>query len=321
MGGLDPDVDTAENYRQWAREAHGLSPAYESLANAVADDPVVLDFLGVLPPPKQQPNLLFAAARYLMGRPAEIGDLRALVSERPAELSRLMLARRTQTNEPARCATLLPALAQLAEPLALIEVGASAGLTLLFDRYSYDYDGQHVAGTDQDAPTLRCEVRGPVPVPARVPVIAWRAGLDLNPLDVTSDDDMRWLSCLVWPGEGDREERLAAAIATARRDPPRVHRGDLRTDLPALAASAPAEATLVIYHSAVMAYLSPEDRQRFGGSVRELGCVWLANEAPGVVPGVREPDGYRGPGPFMLVRDGRATLAMTEGHGAWLHWL
>lgn len=321
MGRLDPVIDTADVYRQFAREAHGLSRAYEALANAVAGDRVVLDFLSALPLRKRQPNLLFAAARYVLGRPAVIDDLRALAGKRPAELSAVMLARSTQTNEPARCATLLPALAQLAEPLALIEVGASAGLTLLFDRYSYDYDGKHVAGNDPDAPTLRCAVRGPVPVPARVPVIAWRAGVDLNPLDVTSDDDMRWLSCLVWPDEGDREQRLAAAIATARRDPPRVHRGDLRTDVRALAAGAPARATLVIYHSAVLAYLSPADRQRFANTIRELDCVWLANEAPGVVPGVHKPDGYQGPGPFVLVRDGQETLAITQGHGGWVHWL
>src|SRR5215472_6522085 len=319
MGGLNPDADTAENYRQWAREAHGLSPAYETLANAAADDRVVLDFLATLPRLKRQPNLLFDAARYLAGQPVEIADLRALVSDRPAELSRLMLARRTQTNEPARCATLLPALAQLAEPLALIEVGASAGLTLLFDRYSYDYDGQHVAGTDRDAPTLRCGVRGPVPVPARVPAIAWRAGLDLNPLDVTNDDDMRWLSCLVWPGEGDREERLAAAIASARRDPPLVHRGDLLTDLPALAAQAPAGATLVVYHTAVLAYVAPEDRRRFAAIAGGLPAVWLSNEAPGVVPGLAAPP--HPDRPFVLARDGRTPLAFTDPHGTWLQWL
>ncbi len=107
-----------------------------------------------------------------------------------------MLTRRTQTNEPARCAVLLPALAQLPQPLALVEVGSSAGLTMLFDRYSYDYGGYRLAGSDPDAPVLRCEPRGPVPLPPRIPEIAWRAGLDLNPLDVTSDDDVRWLS---WP--------------------------------------------------------------------------------------------------------------------------
>jgi len=47
------------------------------------------------------------------------------------------------------------------------------------------------------------------------------------PLDITRDDDTRWLSCLVWPGEGDRAQRLEAAIASARRDPPAVHPGDM----------------------------------------------------------------------------------------------
>ena len=214
---------------------------------------------------------------------------------------------------------MLPALAQLPPPLALIEVGASAGLTLLFDRYSYDYAGHRIAGQDPLAPTLRCAPHGPVPLPARLPAITWRAGLDLNPLDVTSDDDVRWLSCLVWPGEGDREQRLAAAVATARRDPPVVHRGDLRTDLPALAAQAPAGATLVVYHSAVLAYIAPEDRRLFADTVRSLPAIWLSNEGPGVVPDMPVP-AYQG-APFILGRDGQTPLAIADGHGAWLQWL
>ena len=147
LGGLDPAVSTAENYREFAQEARGRSPDYDALATLVADDETILRFLGTLPPPKRQPNLLFAAARYLLGSPPDITALRALVRENPAALTQVMLARRTQTNEPARCATLLPALAQLPPPLALIEVGASAGLTLLFDRYSYDYAGHLIAGS------------------------------------------------------------------------------------------------------------------------------------------------------------------------------
>ena len=262
MSGLDPGRSTAENYRAFGREARGRSPAYESLATSVADDDMVLGFLAALPPPKRQPNLLFAAARYLLDAPPDLGTLRGLVSQHETELTEVILTRRTQTNEPARCATLLPAFTALPAPLALIEVGASAGLTLLFDRYSYDYDGHLIAGCDPDAPTLRCAVRGPAPLPARLPAIVWRAGLDLSPLDVTRDDDVRWLSCLVWPGESDRQARLAAAVASARRDPPAVHRGDLRTDLLAVAARAPADATLVIYHSAVLAYVAPADRER-----------------------------------------------------------
>jgi hypothetical protein len=319
MGGLNPAVSIAENYRTFAREAHGLSPAYESLASAVADDAEILGFLVTLPPPKRQPNLLFAAARYLLGEPASLGELRRLTRTDPGALSAVMLARRTQTNEPARCATLLPALAQLPGPLALIEVGASAGLTLLFDRYSYDYAGHLLTGPDPDAPTLCCDPRGPVPLPDRVPGIAWRAGLDLNPLDVTSEDDMHWLSCLLWPGEGDREQRLAAAVEAARRDPPTVFRGDLNTDLPALAARAPAGATLVVYHSAVLAYVTADDRTRFGETVRGLASVWLSNEGPGVLPDVAVPD-HAG-APFVLIRDGRTPLAYTDSHGTWVDWL
>ena len=320
MTGHDPAKGIAENYREFARlEAHGRSPAYETLAESVAGDPAILRFLSELPPEKRQPNLLFAAARYLLGAPADITRLRAMVSQASIELSEQMLARRTQTNEPARCTALMPALAQLPQPLALLEVGASAGLTLLVDRYSYDYGGHQIAGSDPRAPTLRCAPQGPVPLPARLPQVIWRAGLDINPLDVNNDDDVRWLGCLLWPGEGDREQRLAAAVATARRDPPPVHRGDLLDDLPALAAQAPAEATLVVYHTSVLSYVTMDKRRQFAAAVAGLGAVWLSNEGPGVVPDLPLPP-YGG-SPSVLARDGRTLLAFADPHGTWLHWL
>ena len=316
--GHDLSDGTAESYRAFAAEARGRSPRYEELALAVAGDARVLGFLAALPTAKRQPNL-FAAARYLLGEPPDLAALHVLLGDREGELAGVILARRTQTNEPARCATLLPALALLPQPLAIVEVGASAGLTLLADKYSYDYDGHEVAGTDPRAPVLACQPRGPVPLPARVPEIAWRAGLDLNPLDVTSDEDVRWLQCLVWPGETGRQERLSAAIETARRDPPPLHRGDLLTDLPDLISGAPRGATVVVYHSAVLGYVRRADRVRFAGTVRELGAVWLSNEGPGVLPGadaqVRHAHG------FILVKDGTEPVAVTESHGRWLEWL
>jgi hypothetical protein len=281
-------------YRAFAAEARGRSPRYEELAMAAGRDQLVLAFLATLPPAKRQPNLLFAAARYLLGEPADLAALHTLVTGRRDELARVMLHRRTQTNEPARCATLLPALALLPGPLALIEVGASAGLTLLVDRYSYDYAGH------------------------RVPDVVWRAGLDLNPLDVTSADDVRWLECLLWPGESGRQERLTAAIDTARRDPPRVHRGDLLTDLPGLASQAPPGATLVVYHSAVLAYVAPGQRGEFAELVRALGAVWLSNEAPKVLPGTAVD---REEGHFTLAQNGTRAIAHTDPHGTWLRWL
>ena len=306
-------------YRVFAREARGGSAAYQRLAESVAEDAAVVRFSASMPPAKRQPNLLFAAARYLLGVSPGIARLRELISQSAADLAEVILARRTQTNEPAHCATLLPALAQLPQPLALIEAGASAGLTLLPDRYSCDYAGHRLGGRDPDAPTLRCEPRGPVPLPAEIPAISWRAGLDLNPLDVTSEDDVRWLSCLVWPGEGDRQERLAAAVAAARRDPPAVRRGDLLTDLPALVAQAPADATLVIYHTAVLYYVAPDQRAEFASTVRRLGAVWLSSEAPGVLPGTAGLAPGADPLTLVLARDGHA-FASADSHGAWLEW-
>ena len=87
--------------------------------------------------------------------------MRSLVAARGGELASLMGTRRTQTNEAARCATLLPLLAMLPGPLALTEAGASAGLTLLPGRFSYHYGGKRVRGTDPDAPVIACERRSP----------------------------------------------------------------------------------------------------------------------------------------------------------------
>jgi hypothetical protein len=320
MTGLDSTLDTAANYRAFARlEASGRSPAYEKLADAVAVDGDVLTFLAALPPLKRQPNLFFAAARLLLGEIPEIDAVRGLVQGHSEELAAVMMARRTQTNEVGRCATLLPALAMLPEPLALIEVGASAGLALLMDRYSYDYDGDVPAGQVGASPVLRCHPSDGVPIPGRVPRVVWRAGLDLNPLDVMDDDDVSWLQCLVWPGQPEREERLMAAIRTARTEPPEIVRGDLLVDLPALVERAPADATVVVFHSAVLAYVDAATRQRFADLVRDLGVRWLSNEGTRVLPDVEVPP--REDAPFLLVQDGTTPLAFTAPHGEWMQWL
>lgn len=320
MAGYDARLGTAENYRRWGLEADDRSPPYALLAVQVAQDPEMLSFLEGLPGSRRQPSLFFAAARYLLGRPADLAALRELVSGRSAELTAVMRSRRTQTNEAARCATLLPALCQLPEPLALIEVGASAGLTLLPDVYSYDYAGRQVQGTDPEAPTLRCTPTGPVPLPTRTPTVTWRAGIDLNPLDPADADDAHWLQCLVWPAEGDRDERLRGALATARRHRPVVHRGDLVDDLADVAAAAPTDATLVVYHSAVLAYVETRRRAAFAAAVRELGAHWLSNEAPGVVGPAEPIPAGAGRRSFVLVRDGHEVLAATDSHGTWIAW-
>ncbi|HVY14663.1 MAG TPA: DUF2332 domain-containing protein, partial [Rhodopila sp.] len=258
----------AAAYRRFAREeAHGRSPLYETLAGAVAGEQAVLARLAALPPPKRQPNLLLAAVRHVAGIVRDWPDFRSVLLDRWDEVRAVMLARSTQTNEPGRCATLLPVLARLPQPLALIEVGASAGLCLLPDRYGYAYGAHRVPPPARDAPIFPCRTGPGTPLPDAVPRIAWRAGLDLNPLDVRDAGHMAWLETLVWPEETARAARLKAAIRVAQADPPRVERGDLRTGLSALVAQAPKDATLVVFHTAVLAYLpDAAERQAFAAS-------------------------------------------------------
>jgi hypothetical protein len=195
-------VSTAAEYRVFAAaEARGESPCYEEWAAGVAADPELIARLDELPPAKRQPNLLFAAARHQGVPPGSFARFRAEVLAAWPAIRAVILARRTQTNEPLRCAPLLPLLAALPQPLALLEVGASAGLCLYPDRFSYQYGS--LARLDPPAgpgaALLRCAVAGPVPVPAAVPEVCWRAGIDLNPLDVADAGAVRWLETLIWP--------------------------------------------------------------------------------------------------------------------------
>ncbi|HEU4884266.1 MAG TPA: DUF2332 domain-containing protein [Longimicrobium sp.] len=322
-----PDVfaDIRARYRGWAdHEAHGVSPLYEAMAREVAESEALLGFVASLPERKQQPNLVFAAVRHLYGTPRDPGHFAELVARHGEAIRAIVLARSTQTNEPGRCATLLPVLARLPQPLALLEVGASAGLCLLPDRYGYDYGRARLApqGPDADrAPVFPCRANEATPLPDRLARIAWRAGLDLNPLDVRDPDAAAWLRTLVWPGQEARAERLHAALDVARRDPPRVVKGDLLHDLHAVAATAPADATLVIFHTAVLAYVAPEDRDRFAEAVRALDAVWISNEDPIVFPWITARLDAEPPASRALLAVNGEPVALTGFHGQSIDWL
>lgn len=314
--------EIADRYRDFATYAHGDSPTFEAWALGVAEDPEVHAWLADLPEPKQQPNLVLAAARWHgASAPGEYAAFKAVLIEHEQAVKETILARATQTNEVGRLASLTPVMATLDDPLALVEVGASAGLCLFPDRYDYEWSGAGVlAGSG--GPTLRATASGPVPIPTRHPQVAWRGGVDLNPLAVTDDDAMAWLATLVWPEQDERRERLREAVAVARREPLYVVRGDLLEHLPALLEEAGRHGTPVVFHSAVLAYLEDADRERFHeemtGLVADGACHWISNEAPQVLPRVTG-DFAAAPGRFVLALDG-VPVATAHGHGHALEW-
>jgi hypothetical protein len=320
------DFDKTVQWYRWfaEHEAAGLSAIFEQWARGVADDTQVLDLLAELPRPKRQPNLLFACSR-LVGCPlGSYAEWREWLVTNWAAVSAQMRARGTQTNEPRRCAVLLPVLAQVPGPIALLEVGASAGLCLYPDRYSYSYDGRLLNPADGPSTVLlECATTGDPPIPTALPEIAWRAGIDLNPLDLRNADDTNWLETLIWPEQNERRERIRAAIDIVRADPPRIVRGDAIDDLPALVAEAPRDIALVIVSSAAIVYLMPEPRARFIDYVRSLDATWISNEGAGIVPVAAEALGGR-VAPVtgqMLLSIDEVPKAFTGPHGDRLDWL
>jgi hypothetical protein len=273
-------------YRRFADvECRGYSEAYYRLAHLVAADDVIVNFIAALP--DGQPNLLFASIQFLTGPEGmpETGlELRRFLNRRGGEVRDIARARRTQTNEVGRCAVILPALPP--GPLALVEVGASAGLCLLLDRFHYTW-GSTAIGPAASPVHLHCAVTGPVPLPSVTPEIVWRHGLDIHPLDVRDDDAARWLRACVWPDQPERRRRLDGAIELARACPPLIRAGDLVDALPGLLAAAPEDAELVIFHSAVLSYVSSERRHAFALALAEASMrrdiVWISNEATGIV--------------------------------------
>jgi hypothetical protein len=312
-------------YQRFAEdEARGKSPLYEALARGVADDNEILDFLLTLPRAKRQPNLLLAAARYLCGSPGGMNEFRQRVLDSSDALRALMLSRSTQTNEPGRCAALLPILAGLPQPLALLEVGASAGLCLLPDCYAYNYGGRALRPEPGDPvpPMFPCKTNAATPSPKALPQIVWRAGLDLEPVDLSDRDRVAWLEALVWPEQSDRLTRLRAAIRIAAVRQPRLVRGDLRHDLAPLAAEMPTDATRVIFHTAVLAYVNLlEERAEFARAAQALCDVWISNEAPQVFPGIAARAGNPGQRGDFLLAVNKNPVAWADPHGARLEWV
>ena len=118
-------------------ELHGVS--YERLCQEIAVSEAVCALLDRLPTGKRQPNLLLAGVRFLDSPVDDPAAFLHFVSSVWDVVADTMMTHRPQPNGPGRCATLLPLLASLPQPLALVEVGASAGLYLYPDRHSYRY--------------------------------------------------------------------------------------------------------------------------------------------------------------------------------------
>jgi hypothetical protein len=248
---------------------------------------------------------------------------RELLEERRGWLARFVAEHGVQTNEVQRCFGLLPAFLALGgdRPLDVIELGPSAGLNLCWDRYRYRYE-EGAWGPEGSPVELSGEER-PGPPGELLSVsttVARRRGIDLEPIDVASQQGARLLEAFVWADQVERLERLRRAVEVVRADPPELLRGDYVRLLPVLLAERDPDALTVVFQIASVMYLGDDAR-------RELAAVLAAAGAEGplvFLNATRPQAGWQGDGYGLLLQawpgGEQRYVGHLDFHGEWISW-
>jgi hypothetical protein len=245
------------------------------------------------------------------------------LEEHAAFLREFVATQGVQTNEVQRSWILLPLLLRVAqrnqaETFDLVELGPSAGLNLVWDRYRYEYEagewGREVA-------VLRFDGEERRPVPGQLlllePRVRGRIGIDRAPIDVTTADGARLLRSFVWAGQDDRMRRLDQAIEAVRADPPELVQGDYVEALPDVLAALPSDALTVVFQTASFGYIGDEGRARVREVLEEAGesraLAFISTGKP------REGDDW---GLRLVYWPGgeREFAGHADFHGSWLRW-
>lgn len=323
------------------------SPLYARLSAGIGADAELKALAARARPGQPHANLILGAVHFLILRGARhpltrfyptaggtvsaeaedpMPDFRDFVQTHLDEIVPLIETRVTNTNEVGRSALLHPGFRVIARqadaPLSLIEIGPSAGLNLIWDRYGVRYNrgGAVVAAVNPEAPlVIDCEVRSDaVPPVGRAPRIAGRVGLELNPVDLANEDDRDWLRALIWPDQVSRLARLDRAIDLFRAGTPPILAGDALALLPGALARVPREAVPVVYHTIAVYQFSTEMREALESILVIAGLrrtVWrLSFEYDGALyalSAIRYADGLRE----------ETRLASCHPHGTWIEWM
>ncbi len=307
-----------EIFERQAAYCDGRSPLYADLCRRLARDPRV----GAIAPDLAWdfPLRLLGGLHYLvLAGEATWEDAGSALEQHGRFLRHRSAEQGVQTNEVQRSWGILPGFLWAADgrPVDLLELGPSAGLNLLWDRYRYRYStgtwGESVlelAGDDRMPP--------PAALLQRSVEVVRRRGIDLNPIDATTDDGARLLQSFLWPDQPGRLDRLRRAIEVLREDPPELTRGDYVESLPALLADRMPGTQLIVFQTASTMYVSEEGLRRLAGVIHDAALVEpLTFLGTGRSP---RDDGY---GLEIEYRpDGaRRRVAVFDFHGEWLEWV
>jgi hypothetical protein len=344
---MNPEISRQSNlFRDFGEvQVSEMSPHYAYLAIRVAEDQDLLSVASVAGRGQPTPNLLFASVRFLMdqgvGRellatyPAKFGSeiqprsfvlFREFVLSHRSEIEQLMATRRVQSNVVRRSAVLLLGLAAVAErlrrqPFSNIEIGASAGLTLLWHKYKYQYETEVPFGDPESKVVISTNLRGKsLNIPSAMQLkVAGNFGIELDMVDVDDEKSVDWLRALIFPEHSDNRQLFSDAIDVARKFPPKIVVGGALELLPKMLSELPDGQPTNIYHSHTLNQFSPEGRGQLDSQLREAS----SNRSITRLAFEGTPNGYSDLR-LITYQDGVQSdselLANCEAHGRWIDW-
>jgi len=324
-------------------ECRGSSALYEHFSEQIALDDELLQLASYVRPGQPIPNLFFGAVHYLLlkGNNHELREYYGSIVNKPRDVTTafpylrefclkyrddiipILKNKFVQTNEVGRCSYLYPAFCYIYEkikrPLALIEIGTSSGLQLLWDKYCYSYNSnEEVYGEPLSDLIIKSEMKGVrAPVILRQsPQVTTRIGIDLHINDLYNSDDDLWLKSLIWPEHKERFTNFETASQCLKKQPLELIEGDGVKLLTEIALKIPQDSVVCVFHTHVANQIPTESKFELVERIKKLGQIrdifHLYNNMWDL--GQIHLDYYL---------DGKAyseTLAETDGHGRWFKW-
>lgn len=325
------------------KECAGSSELYEYLSRQIAEDEVMLELSSFAKKGQPIPNLFFAAVHYLLlkGNNHKLSLYYPSLAEQPQpptesfphfkdfcltyrdQIIPILKEKLVQTNEVRRCGYLYPcftyAYDKVQKPLALIEIGTSAGFQLLWDKYSYSYNSDEIYGDKNSTIHIQTEIKGEnvPPLSKIIPPVARRYGLDLNINNLSDPEDSFWLNALIWPEHHKRRGLFKQAVncVLEHRDELTFIEGDGVEMLPRMIEQIPNNLAVCIFHTHVANQMPEDVKHRLINTIKRISetrdVIHIYNNIW---------DGYLHLDSFISGFETSETIAETDGHGRWFEW-
>ena len=325
-------------FEDFINEVKGNSPLYEALSIRIQNDEYILTLCENVRLGQPVPNMLFASVQYLLLSgaqhnlrefyPSVVSDAKEPNDAFPAFLDfcktyengivELLKSRLVQTNEVRRCTYLYPVFcdifAKVRCPLALVEIGPSLGLNLIWDQYAYDYGNGEVYGNKESKLLLKTEMRSELPeLLLTSPPVAERIGIDLHVVELERDE--LWMHALIWPENVERVKLFEQAVEILRTQKIKFIQGNGSQIIEKVVETISDESVVCIFHTWVANQMPEDSKLALEKKFKEIGktrdVFHIYNNMWDLYLHI---DSYIG-GELT-----RKTVAETNPHGKWMIW-